>query len=376
MARRKRPKFMEGELLPELNITAQDVWRIFEPRTAERGYKYFQEERVLSCGVFSTGTSVYGKVKGSNEHVYEVNLGIYHTRSGGIVGLCSCPMGSDCKHAAALAFHLAADLETAKELGGVLPRNTQHWLDEVKQLIEEESKAPVEARNKPEYLGYVLVSGKNWQGYKTTFVQPTVARRLKTGGFGAPKSLDFYALRDEKENDGLLTNEDRRIIEWFESIRGNNPQPMTELPDEAELCKLLLSKMLATGRTHYKTLDNPALAPGPIIEGKLEWNTELDGRQSLGFCSLDSDITVFWASAPWYVNKRTCEAGFVELPVSFNLAELLIAAPPVATSYASTLTSALLELPLDIPLPSLEDSIEVICPNPTPVLRLTKDPKR
>jgi hypothetical protein len=86
---------------------------------------------------------------------------------------------------------------------------------------------------------------------------------------------------------------------------------------------------------------------------------------------------VLWASCPWYINLQTGEAGVVELPVPFEIADILISAPPVETAHAAAFSSALIDLSPDLPLPELTDAVEVVCPRPTAVLALrTRKPRR
>jgi uncharacterized Zn finger protein len=78
------------------------------PTYLERGRRYLQERRVLGADHDAERGLVTGRVRGSGGRVYQciVQLG---ERADGVltvVGQCSCPVGYNCKHVAAVLLSL------------------------------------------------------------------------------------------------------------------------------------------------------------------------------------------------------------------------------------------------------------------------------
>jgi hypothetical protein len=86
---------------------------LFDPRTAKRGLHYFRTGAVHSLLCVESGVSFVASVQGGD--LYEVSLN-FNAPQKQWINLCSCPMGSRCKHAYAAmkqlqAEHAAADVQ-------------------------------------------------------------------------------------------------------------------------------------------------------------------------------------------------------------------------------------------------------------------------
>lgn len=100
----------------------------FEPATLERGTAYARSGHVLRAVVQTQddGHVVVGHVRGSGTTPYRVTVGVWSTPHGWRAdGDCTCPVGYDCKHAAALLVAVTDGVITPKaswehELGAAL----------------------------------------------------------------------------------------------------------------------------------------------------------------------------------------------------------------------------------------------------------------
>jgi hypothetical protein len=86
----------------QFQITKEDILRSFDNWTFTKGNEYFYQKMVKSMKL--NDHRVEGKVAGSSKSAYDVKL-----RKDGekLRGVCSCPVGIDCKHCVALALQWA-----------------------------------------------------------------------------------------------------------------------------------------------------------------------------------------------------------------------------------------------------------------------------
>jgi uncharacterized Zn finger protein len=324
----------------DLRLSARDVWLHFDPKTSERGFRYFEKGNVLSCGAFDGAKSVYGKVQGGGDNVYEVNLTL-RPRSVGVAleGLCSCPVGHQCKHAAALAFKMLEQLKFVQTDKQELPPNAKRWLGQLKKTVRTH-KQPHKAQMSDEYIGYVLSYGRGWYGYTAAHIHAVVAKKLKRGGLGAEKTLDIFALLERKSD--MLTDQDKRIIDCFGTMYSGKAAAMVELPDDASLAAVVMERLLATSRLHFDSIKNPPLVAAGEEEVSFRWAALASGAQTVKAVVVNRpEAKVLWSHAPWYVDQHTWECGPLSLSIPMEVAEMLMSAPPVDPAHATAFNIAL-----------------------------------
>ena len=105
--------------LPALPV--EQIHRQFDGGTLSRGKSYFKQNKVVRLTADVTPRegilylSLDGKVRGRSRYVYEQDIEIrygHHEDDDGVKidGYCSCPVGFNCKHVAALCLHYQATL--------------------------------------------------------------------------------------------------------------------------------------------------------------------------------------------------------------------------------------------------------------------------
>ena len=122
----------------------------FGDTTFERGRSYAGAGRVTSVTVSDGGAWASARVIGSGPHIYRTELSLRHDDAGAYVeGGCSCPIGRDCKHAAALALMLRAqqpwrrldvvagvDAASGAPSGDAQPERPHSWRDALDELLD------------------------------------------------------------------------------------------------------------------------------------------------------------------------------------------------------------------------------------------------
>ncbi|WP_312818788.1 SWIM zinc finger family protein, partial [Pseudomonas sp.] len=106
----------------------------------QRGERYAREDRVEveHC----SGPLIEATCRGSEGSRYRQKItltalaGRCHVR-----GQCSCPVGQNCKHCAAVLLALSEPQAAAKHAGDALPANLQRWLKGLEQPAPETAEA-------------------------------------------------------------------------------------------------------------------------------------------------------------------------------------------------------------------------------------------
>ncbi len=100
---------MSGPAYPEwvLQLTERRLVELFGEVTLARGQEYVRQGRVghIAMGSGTGGSLIQGQVRGSSARAYQT-VARYWADSGAISTSCSCPIGYDCKHGAALLWHM------------------------------------------------------------------------------------------------------------------------------------------------------------------------------------------------------------------------------------------------------------------------------
>lgn len=139
-----------------MKITEYQISEAFEFGAYTRGKKYFQIGQVESNQIDYTDNdlmNVSSRVKGNYKSFYQQKIEI--SRAGyteiRIDGDCSCPVGLNCKHVAAVCFQYQFD-EANK------PKNViGTWLNEIVELTDHHKN---ENQNNDHFIHYRLYNNK------------------------------------------------------------------------------------------------------------------------------------------------------------------------------------------------------------------------
>lgn len=258
-----------------------DLRRSFTARTLERGREYFRSGTVLECVAGDDGLSVRGKVSGSRSRTYKV---VVRFGPGGLIDCqCSCPVGWNCKHGAALALtHLAncstsgavrtTTLPTLKSLS-IYPADSQvnrdivYGIDLLARLCLNndtgtEPWATAGRASAGPLVIYVL--GPTWQQELSCEVY--TLNILKSGSSGMPMRSDAYSITRA----GTARAEDVAVCKlWADN--SCDTAYLSDLPKDPDLRELLVRRMVATGRCYWNEPTNPPLKMGDPLAGHLKW---------------------------------------------------------------------------------------------------------
>ena len=386
----------------------------FRDRDWQRGQGYQRTRRVTRCDVTTTEdaqAAIDAEVHGSAANTYQQKIQVAQDNGRlQVAGQCTCPVGQNCKHVAAVCMHAARQLAQMFGLPGRNERpapvqgeatadeapeaaRTVHappaprephrplptvpggkdantdvrlWLDRLAQTHDaaasESNGYPPQVR---ERIVYTLGSGFV-PGGRTALLRAFQLRFKKDGGRAKPTPypLAQLAVSDARFVLGI----DREIGRL---APGRGPAAQGVRLDEHDSAALL-RWLMATRRCYWEQAGRgPALRPGPVRTGTLGWVADGSGVQECQI-TVEPAAAVLPLTPPHYVDTRTGECGVIDCGLPGDLAGAMSQAPRLAPETVSTVNEMLARITAGhaVVLPS---TIEVRPPpdlTPTPVLTL------
>ncbi len=286
-------------------------------------------------------THIHGIVVGTASRPYEQNITLRPSGSRTIVnGSCSCMVGRNCKHVAAvLLAHLAPSehlpLPAPDPATMPLPNDVQAWLRaiEAANVVETEDYPPSIRKR----LFYILHASPALEGQR---VQLCGVERTRDGWFTGPsRMLTPNELSNPGQQPKYLRPSDRRIIGRLASFSPRSAEFITTLQD-----------IVATGRARLERWDGPVLTIGKPIDAGLTWSATPTGQQRL-VLELPAGLQPLLLAEPWYVNPANGAIGPVQTGLQPRLVNTLLSSPPLPPHIASRVGAELATRTPDLPVP-------------------------
>ena len=335
-------------------ITDDDIRRTVAKSAFDAGLRYHVEGRVLDIWPSSAGSTFQAEVKGGGRSPYRQSIHLSRAPSGKLLasGSCTCPVGFNCKHVAAVLFEcqdqvasnraLAALLppqpglsfvEDTKRLSGIgslaprlppadapLPYDVDAWLRSLDAAQEEDSEDyPPTVRKR---LLYVLDRAP-YLGGLVVGVHSIDLKRDGTPGGRSRRHQTDQLLRPGQQPKYLRPS-DRTILRRL--ARGGGEQ------DEEFIDTL--RAIIATSRGRWGTGDGPVLTEGAPVGGELAWAVADDGRQRPDLV-VPAPLIALRLAAPWYVDPLTGIMGPIETALPARVIRAMLDSPALPPATAS-----------------------------------------
>ncbi|HZZ06160.1 DEAD/DEAH box helicase [Paraburkholderia sp.] len=349
------------------------------------------------------GATLSGYVQGTQVRPYHTRVR-FRTDGGTpwAQGDCSCPVGRNCKHVAALllakleyhdemdhitnvdididadghasaGYPRTASGATAQPQSGVRPELVS-WLERFRARAEAaDAVAHKAGAARTQTLAYLL----NWSRFHMR--HEVVLYRARCNPDGAIVEVDEPWGNVEAallKQPRFVSDEDLSILRglWLGRSREDFGQFILRGTSGAEM----LQKLIATGRLFFELKPAPGhegptpLSRGADRPGRIEWEPLADERLRPVLCTEPRATMVLPTEPIWYVDGVANEAGIVESSLPFQQLPDYLAMPPISLAEAPLVASVLREIAPDLPLPPTQDasSIRVIDVDPVPVLTL------
>ncbi len=333
-------------------ITDDDIRRAVAPNAFHAGQAYHRDGRVMSLRVSADGTAVVAGVRGSHRSPYHLSIELIHRRNGALTieGSCTCPVGFNCKHVAAVLFEYRqrapatiasqvrspsipsgslsgpVNARTASNPAGLqktidapLPYEVDAWLRSLDAAQEEESEDyPPTVRKR---LLYVLDRGPHSSGLIVD-VRSIDLKRDGSPGSASRRHPTEQLLRAGQQPKYLRPS-DRTILSKLANSGA----------ERGEEFIVTLRTMIATGRARWAAWDGPILTEGRPVSGELTWVVADDGRQR-PYLAVPQQLVPLRLSEPWYVDPATGVMGPVETALPARLVRAMLDSPALAPAVA------------------------------------------
>ena len=380
----------------------EETWRAeFDDRTIARAAEYYNKGRVkeLSHEQTSHGDLLIGKVQGGERKPYTCVISIVlHGHQASFDSTCTCPVGSYCKHGAALLM-----MATGTPF--------EFWPDSLGSNPDGQARrsagtpsrpAPPPARDDIADWNYWLRDLENRE--RTRQLPAAEAERSfgvllrgATHGDMPQLLINMVWLRPGRSRAGVtkpgtLVDPQPLLLDYR---RGPLPTPDAGWPSDVVPALALLlhdqhtqavgqswvaihadhqEQALATLLAHYPAYyerGSEPLTRGDTLPLQLQWCNQPDGSQKLhASVASESPVQLLRGARLWYVQPKQQRYGLVDGDA--DLVAALASAPAAQPEQAGALRQRLQRLPVGhrLPLPATRNPPELLDEAPVPVLQL------
>lgn len=281
-------------------LSGDDQWKHeFTTRVLDRGLHYAMQGRVhLQQTADST---IQATCRGSGGNVYRQSIVVRPRPAGYAVhGACSCPVGSNCKHCAAVLYHLLVQARPETGHTPTMPSELQSWLATL------ESPRTESRETKPDHQGRGVYYVFNYhEGFLA--LQIRKGTRQANGAVKFARLHSIYELLYEPPK--YVMPEDREIL-----LRLNRKPDSYQLnfPLDHEHDGELFQMALDTGRLMFDINMKP-VTQGPERNAEFRWVRQKNGNHHGLWHDGDELIRVVLPLQPlYYFDVLTMQAGHVK----------------------------------------------------------------
>jgi len=311
----------------------EDIRRCTGLAALEAGRRLEAQGRVSRLLTHESGDCIESEVRSDFRRPYTQNVMLRRNTQGdlAIVGLCTCRVGLNCEHIAAvlLAARQRFGLEPTPPptpAEGPLSSPGVAWLRDI--AASERSGTEDYPSTIRKRLIFVLVSLRDRNGLGRLAIQLISVTLRHDDRFG--RSGPFWRGNvAQMEPAQFLRPADLWIMRRLHEANGRCAlQPDSDVD--------VLRRMIATGRARWGSIRGPAVTEGPERPGRVVWRRNEDASQSPDLL-LDDGSEPLILPTPWYVKPATGVIGPVALDMSAREARRLLTEGPVPADQAMDL---------------------------------------
>ncbi len=353
----------------------------------KRGQAYQRAGRIRSLQVEAREDGieiVHASVAGRGRNLYQQIIELRHSEQHQleIDGECSCPVGYDCKHVAAVLIELIEQRRSTASPGDTLS-SIDTWLSDLKNAGSTPQRATSKKNSTTSSytLVYTLEPDLSSSGPAGLQVSAHKVRMLKRGGYGKPAPFQIdQALEDYYVYDFLhpIDQQIARLLATptaFYYARYNSEKQL-----KGEFGELALKKLLESGRCHWRDVEGPVLHEAAPRRIEFEWTQSNDGQQLL--YNIEPPVEELLRLQDfWFIDTPQHAVGRVAHPdLSAEQLQVLLQAPVIPAQQLETVARKLLldtpECPVEPPVALDLEKRRLSQLEPTPRLRLVYAPFR
>ncbi|MBF8781141.1 DEAD/DEAH box helicase [Pseudomonas fulva] len=334
-----------------------DWFRCFDRRSLERGKAYAAAGKARILGL--DDTLVEGECTGSQGQRYKQSISVFLNKDAmEIEGTCSCPVGLDCKHCAAVLFHLRASETQLPEPGTASPHLSPELTQWVAALENPVVETTVQTKREGRGLFYRV-------GIEDGHCYLRVYKGTRSGNgdleLDRPSSLldlIYYPPR-------YVTETDKRVLRLIQAHAGNHDLSGSVLLEGSGGAQLL-EHVLGCGRL-LSDRDDVEFEPGPERQAEFRWVRQDDGSYRGAWYAQEHPIDQVLPLAPlYYVDTARHMLGKLRHELDPFIASQLAKAPQVPEHLIVPLSLRLSALNRQVPTPTTvrTEQLDQLMPRP------------
>ncbi len=350
----------------------------FSPGCVSYGREMFLHKQVSKL-TFRSGQAVGATVQGQGAQTYRVNIVLEpskHTRSN-IIGTCSCSMGFNCRHVAAVLYQLEANMDTAiRNYAGFEKARYQvweTWLDET--YTPDSKKYSLKEHPQDEVLLYVFSFGFEEEKPQNLFVDLYQSKALKKGGYSL-SAIKMAKLTDMRDL-ALLTSTDVILLKQLRHCHVHNYEDLGEryrLHPDTPID--MIRTMIQTDRAFWQATTKPLAWKEEVETIHLDWHRLSHGGFKYLAHTQGNAVVSLWPVTPFLCyNAETQQVSPINTSLSIETLKHCLMMPIYYPDQGEFLKSAFDAWALAHQLPPLPvaNKIEqrVVTPNATLTLYST-----
>ncbi|MDZ3838675.1 MAG: DEAD/DEAH box helicase [Rhodospirillales bacterium] len=367
--------------------TFEDIRRAISPSAMDKATRYQRRRQATITAMAEDGTSIEGRVQGSAPMAYRASIALVPAADGSVAirGSCTCPVGYNCKHVAALLIESMARPGLTRAAAApaqapaapppvTLPNEATAWLadlDREMALCEDAYRPTVQQR-----LMYVLDAAPDRRGRVVVTLELASVRLRKDGSFSKRSYRFVIHTVNSPTPPKYLLGSDLAIlkrIDLLPSLYGFGERVRYGLFGEpgAEM----LERILRTGRCRWESATGPLMSQGEPRQARIGWTLTEKGTLAPTIAIDAGGIAVpCWPL--WYVDPQAFTCGVLETDLPPRVAVALLRAPPLEPRHVPILREKLAERLGEHSelLPAEPAPAEQVPGPPVPVLQLKRRP--
>lgn len=341
----------------ETKITLDDIRDTFDERTIVRGNDYYIDNRVTEVKRYKTTSykssskivTLFSKVVGKGR-TYEQKIVLPNGDINEIEGVCSCPVGYNCKHVVAVLFHELNEGEPYGELAKPkIDIKAQKWLNKF-VAIHQDANISLSVKQS-DFLIYRLFESRYYDNSELEFYR---AKILKNGNLSKGSILSRESIFSSYNWKSFIDEKDKNLIPYIEnSVDRERHSYSKSITFSTEYGAMVLRKLVETQKCYFKS----NLEPLKWID--ISKNLSFTWKEGKEYSQLISNIK----SNEYLISKTvpilcidTTKNLIYEVETEYSNEELefMLDAPKLPNSSVIPLTQRVLsELPeVEFPLPS------------------------
>jgi len=347
-------------------FTVQDITRNYDSRDNSQGKAYQSDGQVQDLQIEEDGKRVKALVQGTAPDPYRVDVELI--KEGATTKLesyCTCPMGYMCKHGAAALYEAIASETrqheqiksptlTAKAKAKAKSKKTEFSWQITQWVKQVETKLAKDEDKNEDRIIYLISADKSSEaGIKVT---PAIQHRLRAGGWSKYRELNANQIATLAEHNRILTSKDYDALALLsqDKVITHGKSAAWELPIDAEMIDLFLSRIVKTGRSFIdngEEIPSNPLQLGPSLFGEMTWVAVKGGKQKASLIPQEAGMYVLPSLSPWYLNPYSHKTGAIQCDFDRTVVSSFLKAPPIDENEAKLLRKYIEKKELDIPAP-------------------------